>query len=137
MEKHGNLLVAQSGGPSMVINQSLAGVAMAARTMPAIGAIYGARHGIRGILEGDTIDLRGISPERMERIAGTPSSALGSVRMKPTPEECAKIFARLRALDVRWFFYIGGNDSAETAAIIGHEAEKAGEELVCFHVPKI
>ena len=136
MGKHGNLLVAQSGGPSMVINQSLAGVAMAARAIPAIGAIYGARHGIRGILEGDTINLRGISSERMERIAGTPSSALGSVRMKPTPEECAKIFARLRALDVRWFFYIGGNDSAETAAIIGHEAEKAGEELVCFHVPK-
>ena len=56
--------------------------------------------------------------------------------MKPTPEDCAKIFARLRELEVRWFFYIGGNDSAETAGIIGREAEKAGEDLVCFHVPK-
>ena len=131
-----NLLVAQSGGPSMVINQSLAGVALAARADGRVGRILGARHGIRGILDGDVIDLREIPAGRLERVAATPSSALGSVRMKPTPEDCAKIFARLRELEVRWFFYIGGNDSAETAGIIGREAEKAGEDLVCFHVPK-
>jgi 6-phosphofructokinase 1 len=131
-----NFLVAQSGGPSMVINQSLVGAVLAAAEDKRVGAIYGARHGIRGILDGDTIDLRGVSRERLERIAATPSSALGSVRMKPTPEDCARIFARLRELGVRWFLYIGGNDSAETADIIGREAEKAGEELVCFHVPK-
>ncbi|MBR4613467.1 MAG: 6-phosphofructokinase [Kiritimatiellae bacterium] len=131
-----NFLVAQSGGPSMVINQSLVGAVLAAAEDKRVGAIYGARHGIRGILDGDTIDLRDVSRERLERIAATPSSALGSVRMKPTPEDCARIFARLRELGVRWFLYIGGNDSAETADIIGREAEKAGEELVCFHVPK-
>lgn len=136
MGAQGNLLVAQSGGPSMVINQSLAGVIKAARTNEAVGRIIGARHGIRGILEGDVLDLRDLDDARLERIAATPSSSLGSVRMKPTPEDCAKIFARLRELDVRWFFYIGGNDSAETADIIGREAEKAGEPLVCFHVPK-
>lgn len=131
-----NLLVAQSGGPSMVINQSLAGVVQAALSDSRIGGILGARHGIRGILDGDTIDLRAINSAKLESVAATPSSALGSVRMKPTPEDCARIFARLRGLGVRWFFYIGGNDSAETAEIIGREAEKAGEDIVCFHVPK-
>lgn len=120
----------------MVINQSLAGVVQAALSDSRIGGILGARHGIRGILDGDTIDLRAIDSAKLESVAATPSSALGSVRMKPTPEDCARIFARLRGLGVRWFFYIGGNDSAETAEIIGREAEKAGEDIVCFHVPK-
>lgn len=134
--KRENLLVAQSGGPSMVINQSLAGVTLAACADARVGRVLGARHGIKGILNGDTVDLRAISGDDMERMAATPSSALGSVRMKPTREDCAKIFGRLRELGVGWFFYIGGNDSAETADIIGREAAAAGEELVCFHVPK-
>ena len=136
MNQSNNVLVAQSGGPSMVINQSLAGVVLAARADVRAGEIYGARHGIRGILEGDIVDLRAIPEATLERVARTPSSALGSVRMKPTPEDCARIFGKLRSLGVRWFFYIGGNDSAETADIIGREAARAGEELVCFHVPK-
>jgi len=131
-----NFLIAQSGGPSMVINQSLVGAVLAAGADARVGALYGARHGIRGILDGDIVDLRAVGRDRLERIAATPSSALGSVRLKPTPEDCARIFARLRELGVHWFLYIGGNDSAETADIIGREAEKVGEDLVCFHVPK-
>ena len=93
-----NLLVAQSGGPSMVINQSLVGIALAARRSPSVGAVIGARHGIRGILDDDFVDLRKESEENLERVAATPSSALGSVRMKPRAEDCARLFTKLRRL---------------------------------------
>ena len=131
-----NLLVAQSGGPSMVINQSLVGVALAARRSPRVGAVIGAMNGIRGILDSRFVDLRKETEENLELVAATPSSALGSVRMKPKAADCAAIFAKLRHLNVKWFFYIGGNDSAETVDIINRQAEEAGEDLVCFHVPK-
>jgi 6-phosphofructokinase 1 len=132
----GNMLIAQSGGPSMVINQSLVGAVLAAMESPAVGRIYGARHGIKGILEGKFIDLRRERAATFEAVARTPSSALGSVRRKPSPEDCAAIFRRLHSLDVRYFFYIGGNDSAETVHIINEEARKAAYDLACFHIPK-
>ncbi|MCL1921727.1 MAG: 6-phosphofructokinase [Kiritimatiellaeota bacterium] len=132
----GNMLIAQSGGPSMVINQSLVGAVLAARESAAVGKIYGALHGIQGILDERFIDLRKESRKTLEAVAVTPSSALGSVRRKPTAADCAAIFAVLRKLDVRYFFYIGGNDSAETVHIISEEAAKAGHALRCFHIPK-
>ncbi len=72
----------------------------------------------------------------LQAVANTPSSGLGSVRKKPTPEDCAKIFEKLQKYNVRFFFYIGGNDSAETTHIINEEAKKAGFEMHCFHIPK-
>ena len=134
--KRGNMLIAQSGGPSMVINQSLVGAVLAAKESPAVGRIYGARHGIKGILEENLIDLRKESLATLEAVAATPSSALGSVRRKPSPEDCAAIFKVLHRLDVRYFFYIGGNDSAETVHIINEEARKENYDLACFHIPK-
>lgn len=130
------VLVAQSGGPSMVINQSLAGVVLAARADKRVGPILGALHGIDGILGERFIDLRKVTPATLENVAATPSSALGSVRRKPTADDCARIFEVLRRRGVKWFFYIGGNDSAETASIISEHARAAGEDIVCFHVPK-
>jgi len=132
----GNMLIAQSGGPSMVINQSLIGAVLSAAKSPAIGRIYGARHGIKGILDGSFLDLRRETTRTLESVAHTPSSALGSVRRKPTPSDCAAIFQALHRLDVRYFFYIGGNDSAETVHIINEEAKRARYELACFHIPK-
>ena len=132
----GNMLIAQSGGPSMVINQSLVGAVLAARDAPEIGKIYGSRHGIKGILEEHLVNLRQQSRKVLEAVAATPSSALGSVRYKPTPEDCATIFRVLRARDVRYFFYIGGNDSAETVHIIDEEARRARYDIACFHIPK-
>ena len=134
--KRGNMLIAQSGGPSMVINQSLVGAVLAAMESPSVGRIYGALHGIKGILDGKFIDLRKESSATFEAVARTPSSALGSVRRKPSPEDCAAIFRRLHSLDVRYFFYIGGNDSAETVHIINEEARKAQYDLACLHIPK-
>jgi 6-phosphofructokinase 1 len=132
----GNMLIAQSGGPTAVINQSLVGAVLEARRHKAIRKIYGALHGIKGILGEDLIDLGRESVATLKAVATTPSSGLGSVRKKPTPADCVKIFEKLKAHDVRFFFYIGGNDSAETAHIINEEAKKARYPLRCFHIPK-
>jgi ATP-dependent phosphofructokinase / diphosphate-dependent phosphofructokinase len=132
----GNMLIAQSGGPTVVINQSLVGAVMEAKKHKEIKKIYGALHGIKGILGEDLIDLGAEDVKTLQSVANTPSSGLGSVRKKPTPEDCAKIFEKLQKHDVRYFFYIGGNDSAETTHIINEEAKKAAYELHCFHIPK-
>ena len=135
--KSNNMVIAQSGGPSMVINASLVGAVLAAKKAGAkIGKILGARHGIQGILRRDYIDLRKPSAKKLEAIALTPSSALGSCRMKPGADDCRKIFEEFKRLDVGFFFYIGGNDSADAARIIGEEAEKDGYPLVVYHIPK-
>ncbi len=132
-----NMVIAQSGGPSMVINASLVGAVMMARAKSSpIGKIYGARHGIEGILKGDYIDLRKVSEKKLLAIAKTPSSALGSCRRKPTVEDCKAIFRAFKKRDVGYFFYIGGNDSADAARIVAEEAEKEGYPLIAYHIPK-
>jgi 6-phosphofructokinase 1 len=131
-----NMVIAQSGGPSMVINQSLIGAVLTARKSKKIGKILGAKHGIEGILSSDYIDLRKPSEKKLKAIAATPSSALGSCRKKPTAQDCRVIFERFRELDVGYFFYIGGNDSADAARIIAQEAEKSSYPLVVYHIPK-
>jgi len=132
----GNMLIAQSGGPTAVINESLIGALAEAKKQPRVQAVYGALHGIKGILEQDLIDLGKESAATLRAVAGTPSSALGTVRKKPTTEDCHKIFRVLKKHNVRFLFYIGGNDSAETAYIIDQEAGHAGYPLCSFHIPK-
>ncbi len=137
--KSNNMVIAQSGGPSMVINMSLVGAVRAARGKAGsakIGKILGARHGIQGILAGDYIDLRKVGDRKLDAIALTPSSALGSCRLKPTADDCRRIFEAFKKLGVGYFFYIGGNDSADAARIVAEEAEKDGYPLVCYHIPK-
>jgi 6-phosphofructokinase 1 len=132
----GNMLIAQSGGPTAVINQSLIGAVLEAKKHAAIKNIYGALHGIQGILDENLINLRRESKDTLETVAHTPSAALGSVRCKPTRDDCAKIFRVLEKYGVRYFFYIGGNDSAETTTIINEAAKKAKYQLRCFHICK-
>ena len=138
MKKASNMMIAQSGGPSMVINASMVGAVMTVRKFfgKKIGKIYGARHGIAGILGRDYIDLRKVPESKMWDISRTPSSALGSCRLKPTADDCRRIFQEFKRLGVGYFFYIGGNDSADAARIVAEEAEKDGYPLVCFHIPK-
>ena len=132
----GNMLIAQSGGPTVVINQSLVGAVLEAKKHKEIKKIFGSLHGIKGILDENMIDLGKENKATLEAVAQTPSSGLGSVRKKPTPEDCAKIFSVLKKYDVRYFFYIGGNDSAETTHIINEEARKSNYDLHCFHICK-
>ena len=136
MSTKGNMLIGQSGGPTVVINQSLVGAILEARKHKEIGAIYGALHGMKGILAEDFIDLRKESPATLKLVAGTPASALGSARKKPTDEECSKVFDILKKHNIRFFFYIGGNDSAESTHIVNEKAKQVGYDLRCYHIPK-
>ena len=132
----GKMVIGQSGGPTVVINQSLVGAVLAARKQPNITGILGARHGIAGIMKEDFIDLTTQSIEQLELVASTPAAALGSVRLKPGQAECEKVFEVFRKNDVRYFFYIGGNDSAETAHIIAEMAKQADYDFCTVHIPK-
>ena len=132
----GNAVVGQSGGPTSVINQSLVGVVRQARKHGHIGRLLGARHGVRGIVDDDFIELNGVSDELLERVALTPAAALGSTRDKPDAAYCERIFRSFQKRDVRTFFYVGGNDSADTARIVGEMARGAGYDLTVYHIPK-
>jgi 6-phosphofructokinase len=139
----GNAVIGQSGGPTAVINQSLVGIIEGLRAGLAasgqVKRILGMRHGVRGLIKAGAdglVDLTDIAADRLERLATTPSAALGSTRDKPDEAYCEKILAGARAHDIRYFFYIGGNDSADTCRIVSEKAAGAGYELRCFHVPK-
>src|SRR5688572_10650118 len=132
----GNALIGQSGGPTHVINQSLVGLIEAAVGSDRITGVYGAIHGIKGVLEDKLIDLRAQSKATLDAVAKTPGAGLRSVRKKPTREECDQALAAFRKHDVRYFFYIGGNDSAETAHLLNEMAVASGYDLRLFHVPK-
>jgi 6-phosphofructokinase len=136
MSNNGNAVIGQSGGPTNVINQSLVGVIEAARQHGHLGRILGARHGVRGIVNDDYIDVTEAPQELLDRVAMTPSAALGSTRDKPDEAYCLKIFENFKNRDVRTFFYIGGNDSADTARIVQEMAAKEGHPLRVFHIPK-
>ncbi len=132
----GAAVIGQSGGPTVVINQSLVGAVEAARGQESITRFFGARHGVQGILDQDLVDLSRENPEHLEKVARVPAAALGSVRKKPTEEECARMVEVFRRHDIRFFFYIGGNDSAETAHIVERLTREQGWEMRCFHIPK-
>ena len=132
----GRILVAQGGGPTAVINQSMVGVALEARRFQHVTRVYGALHGVRGIVGEDFLDLTQETSHNLELVAATPSSALGSTRDKPDAAYCTRIFEVLRAHEIEHFFYIGGNDSADTVKIVSEQARAAGYPLRSIHIPK-
>ncbi len=132
----GKILVAQGGGPTAVINQSLVGVALEARRFAQIGHIYGALNGVRGIVDERFVDLTQETSHNLELVANTPSSALGSTRDKPDAAYCHEIFKVLQAHQIGHFFYIGGNDSSDTVRIVSEEAQAANYPLRSIHIPK-
>lgn len=132
----GKAVVGQSGGPTAVINQSLVGVIEEAAKYDQITGLLGARHGVRGIVDEDFIELAATDRATLDAVAVTPSSALGSTRDKPDRDYCRRIFEVFRKNDVRYCFYIGGNDSADAANIINQVAGEEKYELRVFHIPK-
>ena len=132
----GNMVIAQGGGPTAVINQSLAGAVLEARRFAIIEAVYGAQHGVRGIVNEDYLDLTREPEANLEAVAGTPASALGSTRDKPDAKYCTDIFRSLKAHGVTAFLYVGGNDSSDTVRIVSEEAKRENYPLRCMHVPK-
>ncbi len=136
MKLEGVVVVAQGGGPTAVINESLVGVVLEARKFPQITKVYGAINGVEGIINEDFIDLTQETTNNLERVAVTPSSALFSTRDKPDEAYCQEIFKVFQAHNVRYFFYIGGNDSADTVRIVNEQAKKSNYEFRAIHIPK-
>ena len=137
----GNCLMGQSGGPTAVINSSICGVIQEAMRHPEIEGIYGAQHGILGVLQEDLIDLRQEDPEEIEALKWTPAAALGSIRHKlADPEqdssECERIIEVFEAHNIRYFFYAGGNDSMDTVNKIAAHAAGVGYDLRAIGIPK-
>ncbi len=138
----GNAVIGQSGGPTAVINASLVGVIEGLRQGGAgspgnpITKILGMRHGVSGLVRGEFHDLTNISPDRLDRLAATPSAGLGSTRDKPDAPYCERIFEACEKHNIRYFFYIGGNDSSDTCRIVNELSNERNYELRCFHVPK-
>ncbi len=135
-EGSSKILVAQGGGPTAVINQSLVGVVLEAKRHAQVSHVYGARHGVRGIVNEDLIDLTQETIANLERVAATPAAALGSTRDKPDAAYCKNIFRTLQAHGITHFFYIGGNDSSDTVRIVAEHAAGARYALRCIHIPK-
>lgn len=134
--RNAKVLVAQGGGPTAVINQSMVGAVLESRKFRDVEKVYGAFHGVRGIVDEEFLDLTRETTHNLEMVAQTPSSALGSTRDKPDLAYCQEVFRVLKAHGIGYFFYIGGNDSSDTVRIVSEEAAKANYDLRCIHIPK-
>jgi len=132
----GKVLVAQGGGPTAVINQSVVGVVLEARKYSHVDAVYGAVRGVRGIIDEDFVDLSRETVGNLERAAATPSSGLLSTRDKPDADYCARMFKVMQKHNIRYFFYCGGNDSSDTVRIVNEHAKSVGYDFCAIHVPK-
>ncbi len=132
----GNALVSQSGGPTGVINASLAGVIEQACRSSYIDNLFGAIHAVSGIVKNQFIDLKKLSMQTIGDLETSPSAALGSSRDKPDEAYCERILKAFKERQIRYFFYIGGNDSANTCHIINNMATDTGYDLAAFHIPK-
>ncbi len=138
----GNMVIGQSGGPTAAINATLAGVYCAAK-QAGVPKVYGMLGGVRGLLEGRTVDLDDIlyNDERVELLKQTPSAALGSCRFRlpphgDEPEIYNKLFEVLKRLDIAYFIYIGGNDSMDTIAKLSSYAKEVGCDIRFMGAPK-
>jgi 6-phosphofructokinase 1 len=126
-------VLAQGGGPTAVINATVAGAALEARRRYPGAKVLGARHGVRGVRKGEFIDLSALSESDLRLLAATPNAALGSTRDKPDEKYCAEILESLRRVSATAFIYIGGNDTAGTQQILD---TAAGGKIACIHAPK-
>ncbi len=137
MVETGNVVIAQGGGPTAVINASLYGVVReAAQKLGSGSKIWGARNGILGVLQDQWIDLSNVGGQLWKQIAASPGSALGSCRKMLSAEEANEAVRALREKSVRYFFYIGGNDSMDTALKMNRAALAMGYEMACCGIPK-
>ncbi len=132
----GNAIIGQSGGPTSVINASLAGIIEAARGQSAIRHTLGMRYGIEGFMRGEIIDLGAEAPATIVALRSTPSSALGSCRHKLKEADFPKILDMLKRHDIRYFFSIGGNDTMDTVHRVEAYCRAEGYDLVGVGVPK-
>ena len=132
----GNAVVGQSGGPTSVINSSLAGVIETAEASAAVDRVYGMRFAIEGLMEDRLIDLSDKPKALLEKLKRTPSSALGSSRHKIQEQDLPRILDILKKYDIRYFFLIGGNDTMDTIHRVEKYCRERGFELFGVGIPK-
>lgn len=137
----GNCVVGQSGGPTTAINASLAGVVGQAKKSPEIKTIYGMVNGIVGLINDHLCNLSELSDEQLDILKHTPASYLHTCRYKlpsaqEAPDVYEKIFERFKKYDIKYFFYIGGNDSMDTVMKVSNYAKEIGYEINVIGVPK-
>jgi len=132
----GNAIVIQSGGPTAVINQTLAGIMESSDHYDQIKHVYGSSHGLHGLLYENLLDLNQEQPDIWPEIAISPGAALGSARLKPKSSDLDRIFQILSTHNIKFIFYIGGNDSAEAAELIRKEANCRNYDVRILHLPK-
>lgn len=132
----GGCILAQSGGPTAVINSSICGAVQEAEKYSQIEGVYGAINGILGVLNEDLIDLKKEEKETISALRKTPSSALGSCRYKLKPEDYEKVVKVLKMHNIRYFLIAGGNDSMDTANKVSKLAKKSNYELRVMGIPK-
>lgn len=136
-----NCIIAQSGGPTSVINSSVVGLLKANNDLGVFDNVYGGLNGIEGILNGNLINLTSFSDDEIQTFRYTPSSGLGSCRYKmkkleDSTEEYDKLLEILKANDIKAFFYVGGNDSMDTTAKLGKYAKETGLDIKFMGIPK-
>ncbi|HHT74004.1 MAG TPA: 6-phosphofructokinase [Firmicutes bacterium] len=137
MTLKGNALVGQSGGPTSVINSSLYGVIAEARNHSCIENVYGAIHGIEGVLKREIIDLTRQDEGTIQGLTRTPGAALGGCRYRVQDEDLERIFQVFQEYNIKYFFYIGGNDSMDTAHRISEYAKEIGDGVLrVIGIPK-
>jgi 6-phosphofructokinase 1 len=129
-------IVAQAGGPTAVVNASIVGALLAARSSPDVRRILGARFGIEGVLGDDCVDLTDLDEASIATLRRTPGAALGSGRHRPTDEEIGHAVEDLRRRDVRWVVAVGGNDTAESLHRLHLAARAVGIDIAFVGIPK-
>ena len=134
--KKGNAIIGQSGGPTSVINSSLAGVIEGAMASSIIGDVYGMNYGIEGFMQEKIINLGNQSPAVLRGLRSTPGSALGSTRNKVKDEDFKQIMTVLEKFNIRYFFLIGGNDTMDTINRVESYCRSNGYEMTGIGIPK-
>ena len=129
----GTFVIAQGGGPTAVINQTMVGAALEVRKKHPGARVLGSLHGVRGIRDGNYVDLSAVPEEQLRLIANTPSAALGSTRDKPDAAYCEVVLKGLQKAGADAFIYIGGNDTSGTQQIL---TDASGGKIAFVHAPK-
>jgi len=132
----GNLMIVQGGGPTAVFNASLASAIAEGNCQPGIKRVFGARFGVRGLVNGDTVELGQMTVNDLELLEKSPGAALGSSRYSPLPEDFDRLVSHLRRLDVRYLIFMGGNGTMYGAGQVAERCRAAGFEVQMIGVPK-
>jgi 6-phosphofructokinase 1 len=132
----GNLMIVQGGGPTAVFNASLSSAISEAANQQKAGRVFGARYGMRGLVEDDIVELGQMTAGDLELLRNSPGAALGSSRYKPSEDDYDRVVENLRRLDIRCMVFMGGNGTMRGAALVSDHCRDAGFPVQVIGVPK-